>query len=50
MYLVSPTYLDIDLKFILTKIHKCHMAYWYYVMCPNLKPFKLDDADPLSIF
>ncbi len=26
------------------------MAYWYYAMCHNLKPFKLDDEDPLSIF
>ncbi len=25
------------------------MAYWYYVMCHNLKPFTLDDEDPLSI-
>ncbi len=25
------------------------MAYWYYAMCHNLKPFKLDDEDPLSI-
>ncbi len=26
------------------------MAYWYYAMCHNLKPFKLDDKDPSSIF
>ncbi len=26
------------------------MAYWYYAMYHNLKPFKLDDEDPLSIF
>jgi hypothetical protein len=25
------------------------MAYWYYVMCHDLKPFKLNDEDPLSI-
>ncbi len=25
------------------------MAYWYYAMCHNLKPIKLNDDDPLSI-
>jgi len=25
------------------------MAYWYYVMCHNLKPFKLDNENPLFI-
>jgi hypothetical protein len=26
------------------------MACWYYAMCHNLKPFELDDEDPLSTF
>ncbi len=26
------------------------MAYWYYAMCHNPKPFKLEDKDPLSNF
>ncbi len=26
------------------------MAYWYYAMCHNLIPFKLDDEDLLFIF
>ncbi len=26
------------------------MAYWFYAMCHNLKPFKLDSGDPSSIF
>ncbi len=26
------------------------MAYWYYAMCHNIKPFKLNNEDPLSIF
>jgi hypothetical protein len=25
------------------------MAYWYYAMCHNLKPFKLDNENPLFI-
>ncbi len=26
------------------------MAYWYYAMRHNIKPFKLDDEDPLFNF
>ncbi len=25
------------------------MAYWYYAMCHNLKPFKINNDDALSI-
>jgi hypothetical protein len=25
------------------------MAYWYYAMCHNLKPFKLNVDNPVSI-
>jgi hypothetical protein len=50
IYLFPPTYLKFDFQFILTKIQKCHMAYWYYAMCHNLKPFKLDDENSLFIF
>ncbi len=49
----SLTYLPTYILFffnIFTKIQKCHMAYWYYAMCHNLKPFKLNDEDPLFIF
>ncbi len=51
IYLPSPTYPpECFLKFILTKIQKCHVAYWYYAMCHNLKPLKIDNEYPPSIF
>jgi hypothetical protein len=50
-YLPNPTYPHkCCFKFILTKIQKSHMAYWYYVMCHNLKPLKIDNEDPPFIF
>ncbi len=33
----------------MTKIQKCYLAYWYYVMCHNLKPLKINDENPPSI-